>query len=203
MKQYDNITQGNDDWHHIRKGKITGTTLKAIMGTPKARQEAIYELIGERLTLGVETDYENAMDRGLRLENEAITAFEFETGKQVEKTGFCEDENNAMICNSPDGLIGKDEAIEIKCMGAKNHVKMWLTNKIPNEYEAQTLQYFVVNDKLKKLYFVAYNPDIPLHPLHTIEFKREDIAEDIAKARSLQEKFLLEVEAEMAKIIEL
>lgn len=205
MKKHNDIDQGTDAWHHIRKGKITGTTLKSIMGTPRARQEAIYEIIGERLTLGVDGDYENPMDRGIRLEPDAIAAFEFETGLCVERTGFCEDEDNEFIANSPDGLIGEDTAVEIKCMGGKNHVKMWLTNQVPDDYEWQVVQYFVVNPTLQKLYFVGYNPDIPVHPLHIIEVYRHqlDVTEKLVRAREAQEKFLGEVDEILKNIIKL
>lgn len=205
MKKHNNIEQGSDEWHHIRKGKITGTTLKAIMGTPKARQEAIYEIIAERLTVGVEseTDYENAMDRGLRLESDAIAEFEFKTNKKVEITGFAEDDTNPLIANSPDGLIGDDEAIEVKCLGGKNHVKMWLTNKIPDEYEWQAIQYFVVNKKLKILYFVGYNPDITVHNLHIIEMTREQAEEKIKKAEIAQDEFIKEVENILTTLIKI
>lgn len=205
MKKYNEVEQKSNEWHHLRKGKITGTTLKAIMGTPKARQEAIYEIVAERLTVGVEseTSFENAMDRGTRLESDAIAMFEFETGKQVERTGFCEDDTNPMIANSPDGLIGETEAVEAKCMGGKNHVKMWLTNKIPDEYEWQVVQYFVVNEKLEKLYFIGYNPDIPVHPLHIIEVTRENIIEDIDKAKKSQEVFIKEVDEILKTIVTL
>jgi putative phage-type endonuclease len=204
MKKH-KMEQGTDEWFHIRKGKITGTTLKAIMGTPKARKEAIYEIIAERLTIGVEseTSYENAMDRGTRLEPDGIAMFEFETGKQVERVGFCEDDTNPMIANSPDGLIGKDEAIEVKCMGGKNHIKMWLENKIPDEYEWQVVQYFIVNKDLNKLYFVGYNPDIPIHSLHIIEVNREEIEEKIKVAKTSQEEFLKEVENILSTIIKI
>lgn len=202
MKKH-NIEQRTEEWHHLRKGKITGTTLKGIMGTPKARQSAIYEIVAERLTVGVETDYENAMDRGLRLESEAIAIFELETGKQVETIGFCEDESNPMIANSPDGLIGEDEAVEIKCLEGKGHIKMWLTNEVPDEYEWQVVQYFIVNENLKKLYFVGYNPDIPVHPLHIIEIERKEIDDKIYKAKKSQEVFLQEVEAILSTIIKL
>lgn len=204
MKKHQ-IEQKSNEWHHIRKGKITGTTLKAIMGTPKARQDAIYEIIAERLTVGVESegDYENAMERGNRLEPDAIAMFELETGKQVERVGFCEDETNPMIANSPDGLIGEDEAVEVKCLGGKNHVKMWLTNETPEEYKWQIIQYFVVNENLKKLYFVGYNPDIPIHPIHIIEVSRDEVESEIKEARENQEKFLSEVENILKDIIEL
>lgn len=201
MKKHSNIEQGTAEWHQIRKGKVTGTTLKAIMGTPKARQDAIFELIAERLTVGVETDYENPMDRGTRLEPDAIAIFELETGKTVERIGFAEDETNPMIANSPDGLIGDDEAVEAKCMGGKNHVKMWLTNSIPDDYYWQVVQYFVVNPKLKKVHFIGYNPDIPQHPMHIIEVTREEVAEDIDKARAGQEAALAEVDGWLKKIL--
>lgn len=202
MKKH-NIEQQTEEWHHLRKGKVTGTTLKSIMGTPKAREDALYEIIAERLTVGVDMDYENPMDRGNRLEPEAIKVFEFETEKTVERTGFCEDDMNEMISNSPDGLIGEDEAIEVKCMGGKNHVKMWLKDEVPDEYKWQVVQYFIVNEKLQKLYFVGYNPDIPVHPMHIIEVSRDSVASEMEKARKSQEEFLEEVNTILDKIIEL
>ena len=194
MKKYNEIEQGTEDWHQIRKGKITGTTLKGIMGTPKARKTALYEILAERLTVGVDMEYENAMERGLRLESDAVAMFELEKDKKVELTGFCEDDTNPMIANSPDGLIGETEAIEVKCLGGTNHIKMWLENVIPEEYFWQVVQYFIVNEKLEKLYFVGYNPDIPIHSLHIIEVERDNILEDIKKAKVAQEMFLGEVE---------
>ncbi len=202
MKKH-SVEQRTEEWHHLRKGKVTGTTLKALMGTPRARQEALYEVLAERLTVGVEMDYENAMERGNRLESEAVAMFELETGKQVDTVGLCEDETNQNIANSPDGLIGDDEAVEIKCMGGKNHVKMWLTNEVPEEYEWQVVQYFIVNPELKKLYFVGYNPDIPIHQMHIIEILREEVQEKIEKGREAQEKFLVEVENKLKDIIKL
>ena len=204
MKKHD-ISQKTDKWFHIRKGKITGTQLKNIMGTPRTRQEALYEVLAERLTVGVESegDYENAMERGNRLEPDAISAFEFETGKSVERVGFVEDDDNPLIANSPDGLIGETEAVEVKCLGGKNHIKMWLTNKVLDEYWWQVIQYFIVNKKLQTLYFVGYNPNIPIHPLHIIEVKRKEIEVEIKEAREEQEKFLKEVDILLAKIIKL
>ena len=202
MKKHD-IDQKSEAWHFLRKGKITGTTLKSIMGTPKIRQDALYGIIAERLTVGADNDEENAMDRGNRLEPDAIAMFELETGKQVERIGLVEDDDNPMMANSPDGLIGGDEALEVKCLGGKNHVKMWLTNKVPDEYEWQVVQYFVVNKELKKLYFVGYNPDIPAHPLHIIEVSGEDIEKEIRDAREEQGKFLKEVDTALSTIVKL
>jgi putative phage-type endonuclease len=202
MKSH-NVVQGSEEWLQIRKGKLSGTVLKSIMGTPKARKEAIYEMVAERLTVGVQSDYESPIDRGHRLEGEAAAAFEFETGKKTEVVGFCEDDNDPLICNSPDRLIGENEALEIKCMGGKNHVKMWLTDQVPEEYDWQCVQYFVVNPKLETLYFAGYNPDIPTHPLHIITVKRADLMDKIDEARAAQQDFLKEVNEELSKVIKL
>ena len=203
MKNHNNIQQRSPEWHQIRKGKVSGTVLKSIMGTPKARQDAIYELVAERLTVGVDDEYENAMDRGNRLEDAAIAMFELESGFSVDKTGISESDENSMIINSPDGLIGDNMAIEVKCMGGKNHVKMWLTNKVPDEYEWQVVQYFIVNEKLEKLFFVGYNPDIPSHELHVIEVRREEILQKIFDAKKSQEIVLQEVNAILSTIIKI
>jgi len=205
MKKHDNITQGTDAWFQIRKGKITGTTLKAIMGTPKARQEAMYEIIAERLTEGVESesDYENPMDRGVRLEDEAIAMFEFESGKKVERTGFIENDENSFIAYSPDGIISDEEDVEVKCPLGKNYVKMWLTDEVPEEYFWQMVQAFVVNPKLERRWFVGFNPEITVHPLHIKEVRREKIESEIKTARMKQEEFLAEVEEKLKGIIKL
>lgn len=203
MKKH-NVDQKSPQWFQLRKGKITGTTLKAIMGTPAAKKSAIYELIAERLTVGVKgDDYENAMDRGTRLEPDAIAMFELETDKRVERVGFCENDDDATIANSPDGLMGDEEAVEVKCPMGKNYVEIWFENQIPKEYHWQIVQYFVVGPKLKKLYFVAYNPDIPTHKMHIIEVTREELAEDIDKAREMQNEVIAEVNSALKEIIKM
>lgn len=205
MKQYNEITQGTDEWFHIRKGKITGTTLKAIMGTSEARKKAFYKTIGERLQIGLEED-ETDIERGKRLEPEARSMFEFETGLKVEITGFIQSDENEHSGYSPDGLIADTsgtEDFEAKCMATQNHTMLWLTNEIPKEYFWQVVQAFIVNPKLQKRYFVGYNPRIPTHPLHIIEVNRAELIEEINHARNAQEVFLKEVEESLSKIIKL
>jgi putative phage-type endonuclease len=199
MKKYNDIEQRSEAWHQIKKGVISGTSLKNIMGTPKAREDEKYEIIAQRLTVGVETEYVNPMERGIELEDEAIAEFEFNTGLKVEKTGFCENDDNDKIGYSPDGLIGETEDIEVKCPMGKNYVKAWLKNEIPKEYYWQVIQAFVVNPKLEKRYFVLYNPSIPIHQLHIIEVVRDEAV--IEKARLKQEEFLREVDEILNNLI--
>lgn len=205
MKTHNNIEQGSDEWHQIRKGKITGTVLKSIMGTAEKRENALYEIIAERLTVGVPDpdDHENPMQRGNRLEPEAVAAFEFETGLQTWVTGFCESDSDSNIANSPDRLIvGEESALEVKCPEGKNYVKGWMTNAVPPEYDWQVTQYFVVNEPLEKVYFAMYNPDIQIHPLHIIVVTRQMYAAKIQQAIVAEERFLKEANDLMARVIE-
>jgi hypothetical protein len=118
-----------------------------------------YELIAEKLGLPPEDD-ENQMERGTRLEKDAIARFEQENpGVEVDTSLLIwtrdDDENIAV---SPDGVIGETEAVEAKCLSSANHIKAFIEREIPDEYRLQALQYFVVNDKLEKLHFIFYDP---------------------------------------------
>jgi len=173
----------------------------------QTQQDALYDIIAERLTVGVDPDvYESPIDRGNRLEPEARAVFEFQTGKQVSQYGFIESDRSPFIGYSPDGVIvdsDETEDIEIKCPQGKNYVKMWLTEDWSEDYEWQIVHGFVVNPKLKKRYFVIYNPDIPVHPIHIIEVTREQVQERVDKANAVLDTFLEEVKGHMDKIISL
>ncbi len=172
-----NIEQGSEEWLEYRKGKITGTRLGDIFAKRGGRKIGFYDVIADRLAL--DPDDENRMDRGLRLEEEAIKVFTEKTGKKVERVGLCVSEVNPNIINSPDGLIkvGKKykEAIEIKCLSPARHLQAVIENVVPGEFEAQKIQYFVVNPDLEKLHFVFYDPRIASVPFHVIEVTRESL----------------------------
>ena len=204
MKTHD-MKQRSPEWFHRRKGKITGTGLAKVMGTSAARKKYRYELLAERLSTRTENgEWEDPRERGMRLEPEAIAAFELETGKIVSTVGFCEDDEDPMMANSPDGLVLKEKAaVEAKCPGEENHVTTWRENEIPKEYRWQLIQYFVINPELRRVYYVSYNPDIPRHPLHIIILDRKDCLKDIELARTAQKEILKEVNEDLKKIIKL
>ena len=93
---------------------------------------------------------------------------------------------------SPDGLIGKTEGVEVKCLNSASHIEAWLTQKIPSEYYFQTIQPFIVNPKLKTLYFCYYDPRIPAKDFFYITIERDE--ETIAKYKERELKILAEVE---------
>jgi predicted phage-related endonuclease len=180
-------------WLLARRGKITGSRLKDIIvkkGT--GRKIGFYELIAERLA--VAPDSERPMDRGTRLEEEAIERFSTETGKKVDTSlVIWERDDNDSIAVSPDGFIGVTEAVETKCLSSARHIEAFLTQKVPDEYEMQVLQYFIVNDKLKTLYFAFYDPRIPFKDFFYLTVKRKDVEEQVTEYLEYQRKTIAEV----------
>lgn len=181
-----------------RWGKITGSALNDIV-VKRGTDEKIgfYRLIAMRL--GVPPDDENPMERGHRLEQEALERFSQETGKQVDGSLILwtrEDDENIAV--SPDGVISEEEAVEVKCLDSAQHIKAFLHKAVPSDYEFQVLQYFIVNDKLQKLYFVCYDPRFGMFghsklDYFVIEVNRVDVQENVEKYLAYQKEKLVKV----------
>ena len=204
MKIYNDIKQKTPEWFALRNGKVTGTLLKKIVGTKIARDTAYYELIAERLSI-VDHDEESALNRGIRLEDEAREYFAKEYKVKVDTMAFVESDTNKFMGISPDGFIKKGkkytQAVEIKCLSSANHVKAWLKNEIPDDYYAQVIQYFIVNKELQALFFVLYDPRIEIHPMHVITVERADIKEDIEGYEIAELAFLKDVNDKVKELL--
>lgn len=192
--------EDREAWLAARRGKITGTRLKDIVvkrGT--GMKKGYYELIAERLA--VEPDGEDPMQRGTRLEEEALARFAKETGKFVNTDLIIwHRDENENIAISPDGSVGETEAIDIKCLSSASHLEAWLTQEIPSEYEFQKLQYFIVNDMLSTLYFAFYDPRIPAKDFFFIKVERKEIEKEIAEYLEYERNILKLVNEEVNKL---
>lgn len=194
-----------EEWLAARVGRITGTRLGNLWSNrDKKYKKGFYELIAERV--GLPPTNENPMDRGTRLEDEAVARFAKEAKKKVitDLVIWSRDEDSD-IAISPDGYIEKKvkgkkviaEAVECKCLNSASHIEAYLTKKIPSDYEAQVLQYFIVNDDLKKIYFLFYDPRMPID-FFWLERTREELQEDIDTYLAIEKSVLAEV-AEIEK----
>jgi putative phage-type endonuclease len=195
--------QNSEAWFDQRKGLITGSKLKGIVvkrGTSK--KIGYYELMAEQLA--TPEAYEDPMERGSRLEDEAIKLFSDTMGKEVERVGLCVSDFNPRIALSPDGLIKTDgkykEAIEIKCLSSARHLQAHFEQEVPADYKEQAIQYFIVNENLEMLYFTLYDPRITILPLVVVEMKREDVEEDIKFYREYQETTLKEIDEQLSNL---
>lgn len=179
--------------------------------------DSIYKLIAQRIAKPINpNDYADrlngatysAMLRGQILEDEARDLISEKLGKQIIPGRVWQsDVNEYMIC-SPDGEIVDDtgkvsEAVEIKCLDSWKVVKAYYEKRPPLEYEAQIIQYFLVNENLQKLYFCIYsdvftNPDLGLQ---IFELKREDYREKIEPTGRVQNATLGLVEREVQKLM--
>lgn len=204
MKIYKHIEQRSNAWEEIRKGKITGSKLKNIV-TKRGLNKKVgfYDLIAEKICQPY--DVENAIERGVELEESAKATFENMLGKKIEDIGFCTHDNFPEIALSPDGFIQIDgkykEAVEIKCLSPARHLQAYFEEKIPSEFEEQAYQYFVVNEDLETLFFIFYNPDMAVLPIHWVLIKRKDVEEQVKALFGYQVKVLQEVNKLVANLL--
>jgi predicted phage-related endonuclease len=186
-----------EEWMRGRIGKVTGSRAGDVTLKKNGDyKKGFYELIAERVAIpdadGVPA---NPLERGHYLEPIAIERFTKETGKKVNTDlVIWAREDNENIAVSPDGVIGKTEVIECKSLASASHLEAWIKKAIPSEYEEQYVQYFVVNDKLKKLYFAFYDPRIPAKDFFYFTVNRKDIEDKIKEQLESQREILAKVE---------
>lgn len=183
------VEQGSYEWHQIRLGKITSTRLKKLMS--KDNLSLVDELIAEEET-GISDDdgfVSEDMQRGIDLEPLAIKEYESVTGNTVTRYGILQSDELPILCQSPDGYVGTEGAIEVKCPRTKTHVKYIRQGKIPNDYKEQVWTYFMVNPNLKWLDFISYDPRLTKKPIWILRVNREDVQDDIIGAWMMLQAF--------------
>lgn len=90
-------------------------------------------------------------------EQEARTVYEFETGNVVQEVGFVEHPNLPFAGASPDGLVGDDGIVEIKCPNTATHVETILSGDVPQKYYLQ-LQWQLECSGRQWCDYVSYDP---------------------------------------------
>lgn len=150
------VPQGGFEWQNLRAGRFTASDASAVAQAKKgletaALSKAAYLLTGN-LPEAVET---RAMQEGRVREPLARKAYEEYTGRKVQTVGFVELDEYAGC--SPDGLVGEDGLIEIKCKQDKAHLYTVLTGKIDPEHWAQ-IQYQMLICARKWADYVGFNP---------------------------------------------
>lgn len=187
-----NLEQGTQEWLDARTGVITGTRLKQVLGTQS--KALLYELIAESLAPAKDGGTSEAMERGSELESDALMVYEA-TGTVTEQVGFVLHDEYDWLGLSPDALVKKGKmyigAVEIKCPDTKTHIKYLEEAKIPSEYRAQVMQYFLVCDTLEWLDFVSYDPriQVPEYQMSIVRVTREELEDELDVARGKLEKF--------------
>ncbi len=106
------LPQRSEEWFAARRGKVTASLAGAILGVdPHKGQLAAYNEI-----MGISHNGDNKhMAWGREFEGQARIAYEAESGNLVTETGLWSHDELPWLAASPDGLIGDDGLVEIKC----------------------------------------------------------------------------------------
>ena len=159
MYRYD-IEQRTPEWLILKLGKFSGSTASDLLmkDSTKGYQNLIKKLAYERITGQIiETYKSDAMIRGNELEPEAREIYEFETRNRVKLIGFIE--YNDFVCCSPDGLIGDEGIIEIKCPLWSTQMDYLLDQSVPNNYFSQ-IQFNLLVSEREWCDFYSYHPKL-------------------------------------------
>lgn len=156
--------QGSEAWHEQRCGKFTASQFKDLMSgeTTAGYTKLIASIAGQVISGETEESYSNAnMERGIELEPEARSFYENHTETEVEQVGFVLPENELAewVGVSPDGLIGDDGGVEIKCPLASTHLRYIKENRLPLEYKWQVQGQLWITGR-KWWDFMSYYPNM-------------------------------------------
>ena len=158
--------QGSPEWFAERVGKITASRISDVMAKTKtgpsaSRKNYAAELALERITGQKAQGFVSPqMTWGIENEIFARASYEAFTGEIVDQVGFIDHPLINRTGASPDGLVGKDGMIEIKCPNTATHVGWAIAGKVPPEHVLQ-MQWQMCCAGREWNDFVSFDPRMP------------------------------------------
>jgi putative phage-type endonuclease len=201
------IIQGSPEWFAIRLGKVTASrvadvTRRTKTGFSTSRANYMAELIAERLTGETAPAFTNAaMQWGTDKEPDAKAAYEFRMDAEIAPVGFVIHPDIADSGASPDGYVGSDGMVEIKCPNTATHLETLLGQPIDGDYIKQ-MQWQMACSGRQWCDFVSFDPRMPeALRLRCQRVERDD--KTIADLEKDVRGFLDEMAQKLAKLIAL
>jgi putative phage-type endonuclease len=198
------IQQGTPEWHAARLGKVTASRVADVIATTKSgwgasRANYAAELVAERLTgVAAERFQNGAMAWGTETEPEARRAYSFRLDADVMEVGFVDHPSIGMTGASPDGLIGEDGLLELKCPNTGTHIATLLGQSVPAKYLSQ-MHWQMACTGRQWCDFASYDPRLPESMrLFVKRVERDDAAIGELEAQVID--FLAEVDATVANL---
>lgn len=198
------LEQRSEAWFAARAGKVTASKIADMLATTKtgwgaSRKNYAAQLVAERLTGTVEPSFcSPAMQWGVETEAAAREAYQQHMLCAVEEIGFADHPSIAMAGASPDGIVGDDGLLEIKCPGTATHIDTLLGGTIPDKYRLQMLFQMACTGRVW-CDFVSFDPRLPESMrLFVQRLPRDD--EEIARIEREVVTFLAEVERTVAEL---
>jgi putative phage-type endonuclease len=201
------IEQGTPEWFAQRLGKVTASRVADIIaktktGVAASRGNYLAQLVAERLTGQAADSFKSgAMQHGTETEPMARMAYETETGQMVTEVAMIQHPKIEMAGASPDGLVGEDGLVEIKCPNTSTHIATLMADKAPSGYMAQ-MQWQMACTGRAWVDFVSFDPRMPEDMQLFIKRVPRD-EKLIAEYEAEVIKFLAEVQDTVDKLIQL
>ena len=201
------MEQRTDDWFAARIGKVTASRVADVVAKTKSgysasRDNYMAQLVCERLTGKPTESFSNAaMQWGTETEPLARAAYEAKMDVLVDEVGFIDHPSIVNSGASPDGLVGADGLIEIKCPNTSTHIDTLLNQAVPKKYADQIFWQMACTGR-DWCDFVSYDPRLP--PDLQLFIKR--IPRDNQYIRLLESEvieFLQETATKVAKLLNL
>jgi len=199
-----NDLQRTEDWYAARLGKVTASRVADVMAKTKSgysasRANYMAQLICERLTGTQGESFQNAaMAWGTEQEPAARGAYEARTGLLVQETGFVPHPTISGAGASPDGLVGDDGVVEIKCPNTATHIDTLLGGSAALKYRDQMMMQMACTGR-QWCDFVSYDPRMPANmQLFVVRVIRDERA--ISEMENEICKFLTEMEEKLAQL---
>ena len=197
----DDIEQGTELWRKLKAGIPSGTGFSKIVTLKgdlvKNWRTYLYKVTAEAIDGPKEQGkLSNDMLRGIELEGEARKYYEFEEEVDVVCVGFIFADETRRYGVSPDGLVGENGLIEIKCPTLPIHIKYIDEAKLPNDYFQQVQGQLMVSDR-EWVDFFSYYPDADV-PNFKLRVYRDEIF--IEKLRAELEIFVEELDKLVEKL---
>ena len=196
MNIIETCEQGSDEWLAMRLGKVTASRVSDVISKgrgkapSKSAETYMMELIAEKLTGQSKPFFENdAMRWGTETEPQARACYEVSEGFiTVKEVAFVE--YNEQIGISPDGLVGDDGLLEIKCPNTTTQIKRALSDDYSADYKAQIQMQLWVTER-EWCDFVSFDPrlDCKVGYLEQRVFRDEEYIDEMkAKVLAFVEK---------------
>ena len=160
------MEQLSPEWFAARLGKVTASRMADLCATTRngygsSRKNYMAELVVERLTGAQQERFQNdAMKWGVEKEPNARAAYVFRNNAKVDSVGFIDHPRIKMSGASPDGHIGDDGSLEVKCPLTATHIEYLTSQVIPEKYILQ-MQWQLACSGRAWCDFVSYDPRLP------------------------------------------
>jgi putative phage-type endonuclease len=200
------MEQQTNEWFAARLGKVTASRVADVIAKTKtgysaSRDNYMAQLICERLTGQKGESFTNAaMEWGTQTEPLARSAYENARSLLVKEVGFINHPRIEMSGASPDGLVGDDGLVEIKCPNTATHIDTLLSGKVPTKYITQ-MQWQMLCCQRKWCDFVSFDNRLPEH-LQLFVQEVEFDPEYCAMLEKEVSQFLAELDSKVAKLKE-